>query len=103
MPEIMVTTLYGTAVQAPLVQLEVPNGMVQLSIEEAEDVARNIVHACEASLTDAFLIEFFRSPGFNLGDEQVFGLLNEFRKWRGARIGGQPGDAERARAGGESS
>ena len=99
----MVTTLYGQAAKAPLVQIEMPKPTLQLTIEEAEDLARNLVHACEASLTDAFLIEFFRSPGFDLGEAAVYGLLNQFRQWRGARIGGQPGDAERARAGGESS
>ena len=62
---ILVTTLYGRDNRIPMVQIEVPDGKAQLSIEEAEDLARNLVHACEASLTDAFLIEFLRGRRSN--------------------------------------
>jgi len=88
---IMVTTLYGRDNQVPLVQIEMPRTTVQLRVEEAEDLARNIVHACEASLTDAFLIEFLRGPVLELEDAQVWGVIREFRQWREARIARPPG------------
>lgn len=87
--QIWVTTLYGQANRIPLVQIEVPNGKVQLSIDAAEDMARNIVHACEASLTDAFLIEFLKGS-LKLDDPAVFGVIREFRQWREARIATPP-------------
>jgi hypothetical protein len=87
---ILVTTLYGRDNRIPMVQIEVPNGKAQLTIEEAEDLARNLVHASEASLTDAFLIEFLRGPALELEDAQVWGLIREFREWREARIAQPP-------------
>jgi hypothetical protein len=87
---ILVTTLYGRDNRIPMVQIEVPDGKAQLSIEEAEDLSRNIVHACEASLTDAFLIEFLKGPALELEDPQVFGMIREFRQWREARIARPP-------------
>lgn len=89
---ILVTTLYGRDNRIPLVQIEVPDGKAQLNIEQAEDLARNIVHACEASLTDAFLIEFLKTPVLELDDPQVFGVLRAFREWREARVARPPAD-----------
>jgi hypothetical protein len=86
MPSINVTTLYGRDNKIPMVQIEVPRGKAQLSIEETEDLARNLVHAAEASLTDAFLIEFLRGPVLELEDNAVWALINQFREWREARI-----------------
>ena len=83
---IMVTTLYGRDNKIPMVQIEVPNGKAQLSLEETEDLARNLVHAAEASATDAFLIEFLRGPVLELEDNVVWGIIKEFREWREARI-----------------
>jgi hypothetical protein len=90
MPAISVTTLYGHDNRIPLVQIEVPNGKAQLTVEEAEDLARNIVHGCEASLTDAFLIEFFQRAEWRLEDHIVWGIIREFREWREARIAKPP-------------
>lgn len=86
MPSINVTTLYGRAAKLPLVQIEVPQGKAQLTIEETEDLARNLVHAAEASLTDAFLIEFLRGPALELEDNAVWAIINQFREWREAKI-----------------
>jgi hypothetical protein len=85
MPEILVTTLYGRDNKIPMVQIEVPNGKAQLSLEETEDLARNLVHAAEASATDAFLIEFLRDS-LELDDNAVWGIIREFREWREAKI-----------------
>ena len=87
---IIVTTLYGRDNAIPMVQIELPDGKAQLTIEQAEDLARNIVHASEASLTDAFLIEFLRGPVLELEDAQVWGLIRAFREWREARIARPP-------------
>lgn len=86
MPSINVTTLYGRANRQPFVQIEVPNGKAQLTIDETEDLARNLVHAAEASLTDAFLIEFLKGPVLELEDNAVWSIIREFREWREARI-----------------
>lgn len=94
MPAINITTLYGHDKNIPMVQIEVPNGgKAQLTVEEAEDLARNLVHATEASLTDAFLIEFLRGPTLELEDGQVWSLIREFRQWREARIARPPEEA----------
>ena len=88
MPEkaIMVSTLYGRDNKIPMVQIEVPDGKAQLDIETAEALIRNLSAAVQASLTDAFLIEFFRGPVLGLEDAQVWSLIREFREWREARI-----------------
>lgn len=90
MPSINVTTLYGRDNRIPMVQVEVPREKAQLTVEEAEDLARNLVHACEASLTDAFLIEFFQRPEWELQDNVLWGIIREFREWREARIAKPP-------------
>jgi hypothetical protein len=90
MPSINITTLYGRDNKIPMVQIEVPEGKAQVTVEEAEDLARNLVHACEASLTDAFLIEFLKGPALELEDTLVFTILREFREWREARIAKPP-------------
>lgn len=68
-----------------MVQIEVPDGKAQLSLEQTEDLARNLVHAAEASATDAFLIEFLRES-LELDDNAVWGIIREFREWREAKI-----------------
>jgi hypothetical protein len=90
MSSIQISTLYGRDNRIPLVQIEVPDGKAQLTVEEAEDLARNLVHACEASLTDAFLIEFLQGPVLGLEDDVVWGIVREFRQWREARIARPP-------------
>lgn len=81
---IWVSTLYGRDNKIPMVQIEVPGGKAQLDIESADQVARHIMEACQASLTDAFLIEWLKAADFD--EATVFGLLREFRQWREARI-----------------
>lgn len=90
-PEIMVTTLVSQRTGEPMVQIEMPQLTVQLGVSEVEDLARNMVHACEAAITDAFLASFFRRPEFDMGADGAMAILREFREWREARIAKPPG------------
>jgi hypothetical protein len=92
MPQITVTTLYGYKNKKPLVQIELPRSaratpkgrpMVQLSIDEARDLAMNIMQGAESAIQDAFIVEFF---GEILEDERkAAAILNDFRQRRADR------------------
>ena len=85
-----VTTGFGHHTQKPFVAVTVGSKdfHAQMSPEEAIDLAHNLLACAEASLTDAFLIGFFRKV-VGSDDNVVVGLLQEFRQWREER-GGQP-------------
>jgi mitochondrial fission protein ELM1 len=81
-----VTSGYGANTQQPFVAITVgaKDFHTQMSPEQAIEIAHNLLHAAESSLTDAFLVTFLRD---RVGSEmpQVVGLLNEFRQWREER------------------
>lgn len=90
MPKITVTTIYGHKANKPLVEIRLPRdkpdtpkarrNMVQLSIDEARDLAMNILQAAESAIQDAFIVEFFQSAGLEEG--QIGALLTVFRTRR---------------------
>lgn len=80
---INVTSGYGGNTRRPFVEIHTDKLKVplQLSPEEARDLAQNILQAAEASEQDAFIFEFHRD--LMHGDEKVAAtMLIEFRKWR---------------------
>ena len=87
--EFWAETGYGHNTRKPFVALTY-NGrkLAQMPPETAIDLAHNLLSIAEASMTDAFLIEFMRD---RVGVEmaQIGGLLVEFRQWREKREEGQ--------------
>lgn len=82
---IMVTTLVSARDQSGRVQVEGPGVNLQLSADEARDLAGNILQAAYAAEADEFLFNWLRT---SLKAEQEHGwmLLREFREYREARV-----------------
>ena len=76
---------YGHNTRKPFVALTY-NGrkLAQMPPETAIDLAHNLLAVAEASLGDAFLVEFMRDR-VGLEMQQIGGLLVEFREWREKR------------------
>jgi len=86
---ILVTSGYGGNTGQPFVEIKDDRlkAPMQLSPEEARDLALNLLEAAEASEQDAFIFEFH--SGFIQGTESEkknvgASMLIEFRKWRDA-------------------
>lgn len=80
---IKVTSGYGGNTRVPFVEInmELLNKPMQLSPEEARDLAGNLLQAAEAAEQDAFIFEFHTH--LSGGEEQVgAAMLMEFMKWR---------------------
>lgn len=82
MPRIDVTTIYGAKSRQPIVEVTFPNrqSSVQLAINEARDLALNILQAAESAIQDAFLVEFFEELGME--PQERAALLAAFRRRR---------------------
>lgn len=81
---IRVTTLYGLNSEQPLVEIAMPKGeIVQMTPEQARDHAQAVFEAAEASETDGFLVEYFRSK--RASDAVIAGIVADFRLHRDAR------------------
>lgn len=83
MGHFIITNGYGARTNRPFVTLteESQDLMIQMSPEEAMDLARNLIEGAEAAIQDAYMIEFLRQlPG--VGDYQIIGFLEDFRQWR---------------------
>lgn len=90
MPSIEVTTIYGHKHKKPIVEIRFPRqpadtpkerrNLVQLTIEEARDLAMNILQGAESAIQDAFLVEYFKELG--LEEKQTVALLVAFRQRR---------------------
>lgn len=76
---------YGHNTRQPFVALTY-NGrkLAQMAPESAIELAHNLLACAEASIGDAFLIEFMRDR-VGVEMEQIGGLLLEFRQWRDKR------------------
>lgn len=90
---INVTSGYGGNTHQPFVEIkldklfEFHNKPVQLSPEEARDLAANLLQAAEAAEQDAFIFEFHSAFIEGTPDEKKnvgASMLIEFRKWRDA-------------------
>lgn len=81
---IEVTSIVGLMTKEPYVQLQVPEPVVQLTPEEARDLAINILEASEAAQMDLFLMEFLTGPvGTDM--DRAGMMLTTFREWRTER------------------
>ena len=79
--EYLITSGYGYNTKEPYIEIKAPKLRVQMSPENARDLAFNLLQAAEGAYSDAFLVEF--SKHALGGDEQTAAvLLNEFRQWR---------------------
>lgn len=84
---------YGHFTHKPFVNLSY-NGrrIAQMRPEDATNLAHSLLACAEASIGDAFLIEFMRDRA-GLEPAQIAGLLVEFRQWRDEREEKQEGDS----------
>lgn len=90
MPSISVTTIYGHKHRKPIVEIRFPRpsvdapkerrNLVQLTVEEARDLAMNILQAAESAVQDAFVVEFFLELGIE--EQRIGALLSSFRERR---------------------
>lgn len=79
---IWVDTLLGGETQKGLVQISFGTTSVQLQPEEAEDLAKNLLQAAEATRSEEFLLRFL-SQGKALTLEQKGAIIIALRKFRG--------------------
>lgn len=80
-PMVHVANGYGHRTRAPFVMLRVKEQFVNLTPDEAREIALNLIHATEAAMGDALIMRFAER---NLGasDVQAAQLLVMFRKMR---------------------
>lgn len=87
MMSILVSSGYGANTRQPFVELELElrdDGTIQISPDEARDLASNLFQAAEASESDAFLVEFHTEKA-ELPLEKAAALLDMYRRWRKER------------------
>lgn len=83
--QIWVASGYGGNTRKPFVSMTVRDlKPVQLSPEEARDLAGNLIACAEAADQDAFLVEWFQSE-FDLPIERAAQILVRYRDARAAR------------------
>lgn len=76
---------YGANTKQPFVDLMIGDRKpIQLSPDEAREVAQGLIEAAESAEQDAFLIEW-GAESFQGDRRAAAALLLEFRKWREAR------------------
>ena len=80
---IRVESGYGGNTRQPFVEIKDDRlkSPMQISPEEARDLALNLLEAAEAAEQDAFMFEFV-SKDLNAGDQAAANIIGEFRKWR---------------------
>ncbi len=83
---IHVSSGYGHNTREPFVMVEadVLDTPLQLSPDDARDLAFNILSAAEAAENDAFLFEFIKQE-LNQEDRVAVSILVEYRDWRNRR------------------
>lgn len=93
MGKILVSTIYGYGSQKPIVEIRLPKpskkqpplererNLVQLSVEEARDLAMNILQAAESAIQDAFIVDFM-TQRVGLEPNIVGQFLSDFRAMR---------------------
>ena len=93
MPRLDVSTIFGHGSQKPIVELRLPRpvtshpeherkrNLVQLSVDEARDLALNLLQAAESAVQDAFIVDFMKLR-IGLDERQVAALLAEYRTMR---------------------
>jgi hypothetical protein len=84
MPRIEVSTLVSHRDGSP--RIEIYTGLkgrdrVQMSVDEARNLALNILQGCEAAVQDAFMIDFAKTK-LEADDRMAASLLSQFRQMR---------------------
>lgn len=83
MDEVRVESLVGLETRQPLVQMTLKGTQIQMSPEEARQIAYSLIECAEASLRDCFLVDFMTQRiKTDLHGAAV--ILQEFRSWRQA-------------------
>lgn len=77
---------YGARTRQPIVVLRHQDWVLQVSPEEAREIALSILEAAESARSDAFLVEWVKAS-CGADDEGAARLLHEFRNWRKAHAG----------------
>ena len=83
MSTIMVSSGYGGNTHKPFIMIETPelDRPIQMSPQEARDLAANLLQAAEGADSDAFLFEFIKNE-LNQPERVCADLLIMFRQWR---------------------
>lgn len=84
MPRLEVTSLVSHRDGSPRIELYTGRkgrDRVQLSVDEARDLALNILAGCEAAVQDVFMMDFAKTK-IGVSDREAAGLLIEFRNMR---------------------
>lgn len=83
MPKIMVTTIVSARDGSPRVEIDLGKNRtkVQLSVDEARDLALNILGGAESAVQDAFIVDWVRTR-IKGDDRTAAGLLEDFRHMR---------------------
>lgn len=83
-----VETVFGHRTRQPLVRISYDGKEIaMIAPEDATSFAMNLLQSAQASLMDAFFISFLEQR-VGAGEDQVSGLLGEFRDWRlGREVG----------------
>lgn len=73
--------------ERPLIEVSWPQGgqVLQLEVHQAERLALELLRACRAAETDAFLMTWMLDSGYFKPDDAL-SLLDHFREWRLERI-----------------
>ncbi len=80
---ISVSSIYGDR-RGPLVQIIWGSNIAQLTPQEARAHALSVLEAAEATVYDAFLLEFLAEKVGIMG-KQMVAIMADFRNWRRER------------------
>lgn len=78
-----ISSIYGHTTKEPLVNITygTKDFHVQMRPGDAVNLGLSLIVVAQASIQDAFLIEFLRGR-VGAADHTVAGILEDFRKWR---------------------
>lgn len=90
MNEILVTSLVSSREKSPRVDITINGTRIQLSADEAMDLAKNIIEVCSGSYADSFIVNFMFEKVFSLNKEdskelafnKAIMVLEDFREYR---------------------
>lgn len=82
--QIWCTTIFGYRTRRGLVEIGFRGVTIQVEPDDARAFAGNLLAAAEAAETDEYIHTFFKKV-LGAEDDQVLGVLGEFRKWRDER------------------
>ena len=88
-PGVAVSCMVGLETREPLISLQVTDdsgtARLQMSPEEAREVAGNILEAAESAETDAFIVDWLKTTVKVDDDRKIATMLKAFRDFRDGR------------------